>query len=524
MRYVVRFLFVLFFIAINVCYIFSKDQDWGDLNNGYYRNFIVWSECSNPDVIRVGNNFYMITSTLHLSPNIGIYKSKDAVNWEIIGHVVPDITDFSPKYGHDRMEGEGAGSWATALRFHDNKYWMYVLDPTEGLYMSTAQHPEGPWDKLYCVSKEIVGHDDGCPFWDDKGNAYFICADFRRKIYDIKIFRMSDDGKKLLDSGTVIHQGRIAEAVKAYYRNGYYYFMHVETVNGINRQQWMMRSRNIYGPYEHKLLLSGQGHGKYDPITQGTLFDLPNGNWAYIGQSNYTTIWGWPIVLAPVTWIDDWPIIGAETSGTGEIAWQYKKPIKNGKCKMPASTDEFEKKNLSPQWEFNFQPVPNSYSLTERVGYLRMYSVKPLGHEKYRSVLLQRIIGKHGDIEVRADLRGMTGNSCGGMCVYGKEKLRFFVQKEHGKMYVRCKIDGQQNYCYSKVLPNDVDYIYFRIYHDDVQIKLSYRYNEKTVVSIPIDYRLSRWSWLGARFGVHTWTSDDKMEGYIDFDYFRYKN
>ena len=356
---------------------------WGDQGDGTYKNFILWSDACNPDVVRVGKDFYMVTSTVHLSPNMAIYHSLDAVNWTIVGHVVADVTQFSPKYGYDQMQGAGYGSWAASLRYHDGKFWVYVIDPTEGLFMSTATNPAGPWEPLHLVSGDFKNHDDPSVLWDDDGKVYLSCADFSKSspgthIYEIKLFQLSADGRQMLDSGTVIHRGRIAEATKLYKISGYYYLMHTEEPG---RKQWLMRSKIIYGPYESKIVFQSPPDDKYKPVNEGCLVQLAGGKWIYLAQCNYTTVWGWPLALLPVRWTNGWPFIGKDVNqdGIGEMVWEGKKPIAGEPICRPQSSDEFDSPQLQPQWEFNFEPMTGAYSLAAHPGFLRLYAKTPLG-------------------------------------------------------------------------------------------------------------------------------------------------
>jgi len=504
----------------------SPSEKWGDMGDGTYRNFVFWSEFSNPDVIKVGEDFYMTTSTLHLSPNIAIYKSKDAVNWQIVGHVVSDVTQFSKKYGFDRMEDAGNGSWATSIRYHDGRFWVHVIDPTEGLFMSSAKSVEGPWEPLYKVSAGMKMHDDGCPLWDEDGNAYFSCSDFSKKspdrMYTIKIFKMSADGKKLLDEGVTVHRGVIAESTKLYKRNGFYYLMYTEEPG---RQQWIMRSNSIYGPYEKRIILQNFKTDAYRPVTQGALVDIGNNKWIYLGQSNCTTVWGWPLALLSVTWKEDWPMVGEDFNGDGigEMIWHASKPIAGFSKKMVQSTDEFQQKMLQPQWEFNFQPMPGAYSLTAHPGFLRMNAFSTLNGKSWnmRNVLLQRMIGREGVIDVKMDLRNMRDGQSAGVCGYGKQRARLYVELNGEKNRV-VKYECERDTLIMGDITGRQKQVWFRISHNDTHADFSYSMDGKVYKTIGKPYKLSTWNWVGARFGLFTFNNKSDM-GSVDFDYFRYE-
>jgi len=524
-RYLLKGLILLFLYPLT---LFSQPSEkWGDQGDGTYRNFILWTELSNPDVVRVNDDFYMITSTIHLSPSIPIYHSRDLVNWKMIGHVVSDITQFSPKYGFDRMEGIGNGAWAAALRYHNGKFWMFVIDPSEGLFMSTATKAEGPWTPLYCVSNQLKNHDDCCPLWDNDGKAYITCADFsNRKIrggnYAIRLFGMTPEGRALLDTGRVIYEGHIAEATKMYQRNGYYYIMFTEQLG--ERLQRMMRSKNLDGPFETRTILEVRKNDPFKPITQGSLVELANQDWMYVGQSNFTTVWGWPTALLPVKWVNDWPLIGTDTNndGIGEVAWQYPKPIAGQAISKPQATDEFHIPSLQPQWEFNFQPMPNAWTLTARKGYLRLYAFETLNKKPWavRNVLLQRIVGHRGTINVEMETKQMQIGQCAGVCAYGKQYTRLVVEKTETGQYRLKRETDKDSTLYGETFDN-LKKIYFRIEVSSTHANFAYSIDNKHFVPMGKPWTLSGWAWLGARFGLLTW-NNTRETGFVDYNWFRY--
>jgi beta-xylosidase len=523
-----KYINILLFIIIIPVLLFSQPSNkWGDQGNGTYRNFILWTELSNPDVVRVGDDFYMVTSTIHLSPSIAVYHSRDLVNWQIIGHVVSDITEFSPKYGFDKMEGQGYGAWAATLRYYNKKFWMYIIDPSEGLFMSTAQKAEGPWTKLFKVSDKLKNHDDCCPIWDDNGEAYLSCADFSKKRpnseYQIRIFKMSENGQQLLDTGFVAYKGRIAEATKLYKIDSYYYLMFTEQL--ADRMQRIMRSKSIYGPYEVKTALMVNKDDPYKPITQGSLVQLADKKWMYIGQSNYTTIWGWPTALLPVHWVNGWPLIGTDSNndGIGEMYWNYTKPIKSNSIYKPQSTDEFNTEKLQPQWEFNFQPMPNAYSLKARKGYLRLNAFKTLNKNPWsvRNVMLQRIIGQNGKINVELETAQMANGQNAGICGFGAKRVRLIVERKADDDF-QVKLENENDSTIIGESFKKLDKIWFRISHTDQIAEFSYSTDNKTFIQFEKQWKLSRWSWLGTRFGIMTW-NNNQDDGFVDFNWFRYK-
>src|SRR5690606_25861457 len=247
-----------------------------DLENGLYQNPILHADYSDPDVIRVGKDYYMVSSSFHMSPCLPVLHSTDLVNWKIINHVA----DKLPFESYDKPR-HGDGVWAPSLRYHDGKFWVFFGAPDEGIFMSTAEEPAGEWTPLHLV-KKTKGWIDTCPFWDDDGQAYLVSAFARSRIgfkSILHISRMKPDGTELLDEGIHVFDGNenhpTIEGPKLYKRNGYYYIF--APAGGVaTGWQTILRSKNIFGPYEDKIVLH-QGNSKINGPHQGGWVDTETG-------------------------------------------------------------------------------------------------------------------------------------------------------------------------------------------------------------------------------------------------------
>ena len=229
-----------------------------DNGDGTYKNPIIYADYSDPDVIRVGDDFYMTASSFSCFPGLPILHSKDPVNWTIIGHAIPKhpVAEQFAKPFH------GGGIWAPAIRFHDGVFYIFVGDPDNGVYVLKSKNPAGPWDPPILI-KQAKGWIDTCPFWDDDGQAYMVhaFANSRAGVKNIlHINRISPDGTKLLDDGKLVVDGNkdstynTIEGPKLYKRNNYYYIM--APGGGVSKgYQIVFRSKNIYGPYESRIVL-----------------------------------------------------------------------------------------------------------------------------------------------------------------------------------------------------------------------------------------------------------------------------
>ncbi len=202
-------------------------KNWGDQQDGTYHNPLLPGDYSDTDCIRVGNDYYAISSTFQFSPGVVILHSKDLVNWTIKGHAVPDLTQISAELNWDRMNRYAHGIWAGAIRYRYNKFWVYFGTPDEGYFVTTASKIEGPWEPLHCLLP-ASGWDDCCPFWDDDGQGYLVGSCFAEG-YKIHLFKLTVDGKDIVrSSGKVIHQSEGSEANKLYKINGLYYHFYSE--------------------------------------------------------------------------------------------------------------------------------------------------------------------------------------------------------------------------------------------------------------------------------------------------------
>ncbi|WP_372772521.1 glycoside hydrolase 43 family protein [Mangrovibacterium sp.] len=231
------------------------------------------ADYSDPDVVRVGVDYYMVCSEFHFM-GMPVLHSTDLVNWTIVSQVYDEFK-FAPEYSSNQRYA--GGSWAPAIRFHAGKFYVYFCTPKEGLFMSSADKAEGPWEPLVQV-ESVDGWEDPCPFWDDNGQAYL--GHSKVGAGPIIIHKMSADGKSLLDDGLTVYTGPVAEGTKIQKRNGYYYLSIPE--GGVERGwQTILRSKNIYGPYEKKVVLE-TGSTQINGPHQGAMVDTPDGEWWFL--------------------------------------------------------------------------------------------------------------------------------------------------------------------------------------------------------------------------------------------------
>ena len=494
---------------------------WGDMGNGMYANPVLPADFSDIDCIRVGKDYYAISSTFQYSPGMIILHSKDLVNWEIAGHAVNDITQISPEMNYDRMNRYGKGIWAGAIRYHDKKFWIYFGTPDEGYFMTTAKKPEGPWEPLHQIFNE-KGWDDGCPFWDDDGQAYFIGTHFSDG-YKIHLFKMTADGKTLLkETDKVIYQSKGSEANKLYKINGNYYHFFSE-VKTDGRAVMMERSENIWGPYSKPKQLSAT-QKKFNEPNQGGIVQTTNGDWYFLTHHG-TGDWSGRIMsLLPVKWVDGWPIPGEVGTDTiGQMVWRSSIPVKKQKKMFPQTGDDFNEKKLGQQWEWNHQPKKENWSLLEREGWLRMYASKPIepgNMLKAANTLTQRSFRTNANEAIlKIDISNMANGQHAGLSHFGSPNYSAvgIICKDSGK-FVEFNLKGKITDGLA-ISGND---LWLRsIWGLDGKSEYSYSTDGKYYITIGNVYQMMWGSYRGDRLAVYSY-NDTNEEGYVDVDFFHY--
>ncbi len=377
-----------------------------NLKGGYYKNPIIDADYSDPDVCRVGNDYYMTSSSFACFPGLQILHSTDLVNWELIGAALQDDYPVLPQYRGTELDWRkkiqhGNYVWAPSIRYHDGWFYIYCGDPDQGLFMTRAQDPRGPWTAPIWV-KEGKGMIDCCPLWDEDGKAYLShgCAGSRAGIKSVLfVAPMSADGTHVTGPSRIVYDGHedqpTIEGTKFYKRNGYYYIM--SPAGGV-KYGWQveLRSRNPFGPYEEYV---GLAQGKVKTVNgphQGAWIDTQNGeDWFIHFQDKHA--YGRVVHLQPARWVDDWLVIGDDRDGDGcgDPVLKWKKPnLPSAGEFQPAEDDEFDKTELGLQWQFEGPFSHYWYFCDAKKSKLRLYGVQqPDGYRNLsdlQNALLQK--------------------------------------------------------------------------------------------------------------------------------------
>lgn len=390
----------------------QPSQSWNPDKGTHYINPVINADYSDPDVCRVGNDYYMTSSSFGSLPGLQILHSTDLVNWEIIGAA---LTDYPGPNWSDESEWEiigqnlditeadvpgplewrtkpqhGMGVYAPSIRYHDGEFYIYCGDPDRGIFMVKTKDPRGRWDDPVWVVK-AKGYIDPCPFWDEDGKAYISHASAGSRAGNksvIFVAPMSPDGTRLLGRSRIVYDGHEAnptiEGTKFYKKDGKYYIF--APAGGVpTGWQTILRSDSPFGPFEERIVLA-QGETSVNGPHQGAWVDTPGGEHWFLHFQDKGA-YGRVVHMQPMTWTEDgWPVIGEDKDGdgTGEPVMRYRKPdLKSSGIFQPSESDTFSSVEMGLQWQWQGVPSPYWYYIdaaakethTNGVGSLRLYSV-----------------------------------------------------------------------------------------------------------------------------------------------------
>lgn len=422
----------------------QASQVWvADNGDGTYKNPVINADYSDPDVIRVGTDYYMTASSFNAIPGLPILHSKDLVNWRIINHALRELepANVFAKPQH------GGGVWAPSIRYHAGEFYIYYGDPDFGIYMTRTKDPAGNWSKPLLI-KEAKGWIDTCPLWDDDGNAYLVnaFAGSRAGIKSILVVnKMNREGTRILDDGVMVFDGHDAdptvEGPKFYKLNGYYYIL--APAGGVaTGWQLALRSRNIFGPYQKKIVLA-QGRTAINGPHQGALVDTPTGDWWFLHFQDKGA-YGRVVHLQPAKWSNGFPVIGSDDDGdgTGEPVPTHKKPNvgRTYPVESPADSDEFDSPSLGRQWQWHANPDARWAFPYPEKGVLRMFSVQqPDGFKNLwdlPNLLLQKFPAEKFTATAKVRLEPRFEGEKFGLVVMGLDYSYLGVTNRDGKLAI----------------------------------------------------------------------------------------
>ncbi|CAM3404545.1 glycoside hydrolase 43 family protein [Flavobacterium chungbukense] len=520
---------ILFLLCI---FSFQKNdaQVWvPDNGDGTYTNPIIHADYSDPDVVRVGDDYYMTASSFNCIPGLPILHSKDLVNWKIIGHALIKQPPFE---NYDKVQ-HGNGVWAPSITYHKNEFYIYYPDPDFGIYMIKAKKAEGPWSDPILV-KAGKGLIDPSPLWDTDGKAYLAhaFAGSRAQIKSLLVVcTMNPEGTVVNNDEVMVidgHKGEeTIEGPKFYKRNGYYYIF--APAGGVpTGWQTILRSKNVFGPYETKKVLE-QGSTKINGPHQGAWVTTQTGeDWFFHFQDRGA--YGRIVHLQPMKWVNDWPVMGEDfdKNGIGEPVTTYKKPNVGKKypIEVPATSDEFSEPKLGLQWQWQANKQTN-FGFPTSLGYLNLFcntTTKNIFNAP--NLLLQKFPAEEFTATTKLTFNARLNGESTGLIIMGLDYSYLNLKNENGKLYLNQKtgtFDQTVLETETKPVLIDQNTIYLRVNITKGGIcNFSYSLDDKNYQTIGKDFKAREGRWIGAKVGLFALGEIVKNDsGNVEVDWFR---
>lgn len=499
-----------------------------DRGDGTYRNPILHADYSDPDVIRVGNDYWMTSSSFDCLPALQILHSTDLVNWQIVGAV----ESYKP---NEIQERHGNGVWAPSIRYHNGKFYIFWGDPDVGIYMVETDDPRGEWSTPHLVEAG-VGMIDPCPLWDDDGKAYLVhsWAGSRAGFKSIlSASEMSPDAKRLIGPEVVLIDGHdenpTIEGPKFYKRDGWYYIF--APAGGVKEGwQLVMRSREPLGVYEWRKVLHQGNSDIHGPHQGGWVTDVAGESWFVHFEDRYA--YGRVVHLQPMTWGNDgWCTMGIDTNndGIGEPVMSYRKPATNKPMPIttPREGDEFNDRTLGLHWQWFGNPE-RDWAMISPEGYLRLYTQPYTNLWEAKNILSQKVTAPEEVITAKVTFRAGVAGDRAGMIIHGRDlaTLSFLYD---GKNVVL-----QQTECLKaekgaqETVVEQVEWengktllLRIRISHDG-WCRFYTAESGQTFAPIGRPFKMKEGKWIGAKFGLFAVTTGKTNDGgWMDVDWVR---
>lgn len=544
---------LFFILSLSVCSLFHpamaqyRSEVWvSDEGNGMYRNPVLHADYSDPDVCAVGEDYFLTASSFNCTPGLPILHSKDLVNWKIVNYALKKVEPV--EYYNEPRHGKGV--WAPSIRFHEGVFYIYWGDPDFGIFMVKTRDPYGEWDAPVLV-KAGKGMIDPCPLWDDDGRVYLAhaWAGSRAKFNSVlTVCEMNKEGTAVISDPVLVFDGNdgvnhTIEGAKFYKRNGFYYLF-APAGGVVSGWQLVMRSKDVYGPYEARIVMA-QGKTDINGPHQGGWVDTPAGeSWFLHFQDKGA--YGRVLHLNPMKWVNDWPVIGVDKDGDGcgDPVSRYRKP-KTGKTypiETPVESDEFDTRKLGLQWEWhaNYQDV---FGFTTNMGYVRIYGHELSPHFKnfweVPNLLMQKFPAEEFTATTKLKVSAKDDGQLSGLIIMGWDYSWIGVEKQGEKFLLKqavCKDAEQGNLEQVSTLavlepsrkfeaglfPNYEREIYIRVHvGKGAYCRFSYSLDGKKFTEAGTLFKARQGKWIGAKVGMFSVTPHGKERGWVDVDWFR---
>ncbi|MCF2444008.1 glycoside hydrolase 43 family protein [Dyadobacter sp. CY345] len=487
-------------------------------------NPLIFADVPDMAMIRVGNSYYMSSTTMHMSPGLPIMKSNDLVNWQLVSYAYDTLANMDALNLTNGKSTYGRGSWASSFRYHNGLFYVTTFAQTTGkTYIFTTKNIEkGPWK----MSSFSPSYHDHSLFFDDDGKVYLIYG--AGKIKMVELEADASAVKKGVNEQVIIENASLpsgtggglpAEGSQLFKVNSKYYLFNITWPKGGMRTVVIHRADKITGPYEGRVGLQDSG------VAQGGLIDTPEGKWyAYLFR-DYGAVGRIPY-LVPVTWKDGWPVLGND----GKVPEILDLPASKGLMPGIVASDDFSRKKGEPSlplvWQWNHNPDNNLWSVTERKGFLRLKTGRiDTSFVSARNTLTQRTIGPESSASTLIDVSKMKEGDFAGLGLLQKNYGFAGVKMGNGKSSVVMvrSLTGKAEEIESISLAQNKVYLKVECDFKDKKDTASFYYSLDGKSWLPIGKPLKMSytipHFMGYRFGLFNYATKN-IGGYVDFDYF----
>ena len=493
------------------------------------KNPIIWADYPDPDVIRVNDIWYMVSTTMFMMPGGQILKSKDLAHWEIVSYIFNSLEDNDAYQLKNGKNAYGKGQWATSLKYYRGSFYAcFVCHDMRKTYIyHTNDIEKSGWDR-YDLNE--VYHDMSLLFDDDipyliYGNGDIKIVELNKELSGIK----EGGVDRILFETPSNNMHLRCEGCRAYKLNGYYYLLFIDwPSDGFERRRVICyRSRELMGEYERKVLLDDDMDYYNMGIAQGVLIDTPSGDWYSIFFQDHGAVGRIPY-LVPVTWKNNWPEIGVG----GKVPKAFEVPFEEYEGTEPIIlSDSFNHRNnvLDLQWQWNHNPIEECWSFTEHPGYLRL-KTKYLATDilTSRNILTQRTSGPRCSFIVQLETNGMKPGDYAGLVAfqgnYGTIGIK--IDANGKKRILTCKKESGQQKEDESILYSDSK-IYLKISFDFEEGKdlAAFQFSEDGIrwnkIGCDLQMRYTLDLFIGYRIGLFNYSTKE-TGGFADFCGFTY--
>jgi beta-xylosidase len=489
------------------------------------RNPIIWADVPDASMVRVGNTYYMSSTTMHLSPGVPVMRSKDLVNWQIVNYAYDILEDVDALSLEKGKNAYGRGSWASSIRFHKGIYYVSTFSHTTGktYVYSTKDIEKGPWK----VSSFSPAFHDNTLFFDDDGRVYMIYGVGRLRLVELKTdasgVRPGTTEQVIIENASAPAGSDIglpAEGSQLFKVNGTYYLFNITWPRGGMRTVVIHRADKITGPWEGRLALQDKG------VAQGGLIDTPDGQWfAYLFR-DYGAVGRIPY-LVPVKWEDGWPVPGTG----GKVPDVLDLPAGKGLIPGIVASDEFDRhrgeRALPLVWQWNHNPDNDLWSVTQRKGYLRLTTGRvDTSFVSARNTLTQRTYGPVCSGAASMDVSHMKDGDFAGLALLQKKYGLVGVRCENGTVSLVMVSTGSGRPVEARSIPLKQNTVYlkaecdFRDRADFARFFYSLDGESWEPIGTQLQMEYTMPHFMGYRFGLFNYATGTPG-GYVDFDWFR---